>query len=184
LVELVEVLLPCRTGRSLSPDVNGTVGDPRRLGSSDVRSLVRLLRHTETGEGRPYAASPEVRADHRNPARGWKSGRLCLGRGWTGLVAEPRREGVAAGLRCANGERRRAIPVSTEEANLSSCPADTDENQWSAIRPRLEGERPLTSARLTYSTTSEMATVTDVGPRLGIAPICGVLGLPRATYYR
>jgi putative transposase len=29
-----------------------------------------------------------------------------------------------------------------------------------------------------------MATVTDVGPRLGIAPTCATLGLPRATYYR
>jgi putative transposase len=29
-----------------------------------------------------------------------------------------------------------------------------------------------------------MATVTDVGPRLGIAPTCKALGLPRATYYR
>jgi putative transposase len=29
-----------------------------------------------------------------------------------------------------------------------------------------------------------MATVTEVGPRLGIAPICAALGLPRATYYR
>ena len=29
-----------------------------------------------------------------------------------------------------------------------------------------------------------MATVTDVGPRLGIAPTCAALGLPRATYYR
>jgi putative transposase len=28
------------------------------------------------------------------------------------------------------------------------------------------------------------ATVTDVGPRLGIAPTCAALGLPRATYYR
>jgi hypothetical protein len=29
-----------------------------------------------------------------------------------------------------------------------------------------------------------MATVTYVGPRLGIAPTCAALGLPRATYYR
>ena len=29
-----------------------------------------------------------------------------------------------------------------------------------------------------------MATVTEVGPRLGIAPTCAALGLPRATYYR
>src|SRR6266508_3459177 len=29
-----------------------------------------------------------------------------------------------------------------------------------------------------------MATVTDLGPRLGIAPTCAALGLPRATYYR
>src|SRR5207253_1084127 len=29
-----------------------------------------------------------------------------------------------------------------------------------------------------------MATVTQVGPRLGIAPTCAALGLPRATYYR
>jgi putative transposase len=29
-----------------------------------------------------------------------------------------------------------------------------------------------------------MATVTEVGPRLGIAPTCKALGLPRATYYR
>jgi putative transposase len=29
-----------------------------------------------------------------------------------------------------------------------------------------------------------MATVTDVGPRFGIAPTCAALGLPRATYYR
>ena len=29
-----------------------------------------------------------------------------------------------------------------------------------------------------------MATVTAVGPRLGIAPTCAALGLPRATYYR
>jgi hypothetical protein len=29
-----------------------------------------------------------------------------------------------------------------------------------------------------------MATVTEVGPRLGIAPTCMALGLPRATYYR
>ncbi len=29
-----------------------------------------------------------------------------------------------------------------------------------------------------------MATVADVGPRLGIAPTCAALGLPRATYYR
>jgi putative transposase len=29
-----------------------------------------------------------------------------------------------------------------------------------------------------------MATVTDVGPPLGIAPTCAALGLPRATYYR
>jgi putative transposase len=29
-----------------------------------------------------------------------------------------------------------------------------------------------------------MAMVTDVGPRLGIAPTCKALGLPRATYYR
>jgi putative transposase len=29
-----------------------------------------------------------------------------------------------------------------------------------------------------------MATVTDVGPRLGIALTCAALGLPRATYYR
>ena len=35
-----------------------------------------------------------------------------------------------------------------------------------------EPERPL------------MATVTEVGPRLGIAPTCAALGLPRATYYR
>jgi len=29
-----------------------------------------------------------------------------------------------------------------------------------------------------------MATVTQIGPRLGIAPTCTALGLPRATYYR
>ncbi len=29
-----------------------------------------------------------------------------------------------------------------------------------------------------------MATVADVGPRLGNAPTCAALGLPRATYYR
>ena len=29
-----------------------------------------------------------------------------------------------------------------------------------------------------------MATVTEIGPRLGIAPTCAALGLPRATYYR
>jgi putative transposase len=29
-----------------------------------------------------------------------------------------------------------------------------------------------------------MATVTEVGPRLGVAPTCVALGLPRATYYR
>ncbi len=29
-----------------------------------------------------------------------------------------------------------------------------------------------------------MATVMEVGPRLGIAPTCMALGLPRATYYR
>jgi len=29
-----------------------------------------------------------------------------------------------------------------------------------------------------------MATVTEVGPRLGIAPTCTALGVPRATYYR
>jgi putative transposase len=29
-----------------------------------------------------------------------------------------------------------------------------------------------------------MATVTEVGPQLGIAPTCAALGLPRATYYR
>jgi hypothetical protein len=29
-----------------------------------------------------------------------------------------------------------------------------------------------------------MATVTQIGPRLGIAPICAALGLPRSTYYR
>jgi putative transposase len=29
-----------------------------------------------------------------------------------------------------------------------------------------------------------IATVTEVGPRLGIAPTCAALGLPRATYYR
>ena len=29
-----------------------------------------------------------------------------------------------------------------------------------------------------------MATVSQIGPRLGIAPTCAALGLPRATYYR
>ena len=29
-----------------------------------------------------------------------------------------------------------------------------------------------------------MATVTEIGPRLGIAPTCAALALPRATYYR
>ncbi len=29
-----------------------------------------------------------------------------------------------------------------------------------------------------------MATVTELGPRLGIAPTCAALGVPRATYYR
>jgi hypothetical protein len=29
-----------------------------------------------------------------------------------------------------------------------------------------------------------MATVRDIGPRLGIAPTCAALGLPRATFYR
>ena len=29
-----------------------------------------------------------------------------------------------------------------------------------------------------------MATVTQIGSRLGIAPTCAALGLPRATYYR
>ena len=29
-----------------------------------------------------------------------------------------------------------------------------------------------------------MATVAAIGPRLGIAPTCAALGLPRATYYR
>src|SRR5881394_3225160 len=29
-----------------------------------------------------------------------------------------------------------------------------------------------------------MATVTEVGRRLGIAPTCAALGVPRATYYR
>ena len=29
-----------------------------------------------------------------------------------------------------------------------------------------------------------MATVTELGPQLGIAPMCAALGLPRATYYR
>ena len=29
-----------------------------------------------------------------------------------------------------------------------------------------------------------MATVTDLGPRLGITPTCAALGVPRATYYR
>src|SRR5205809_3323900 len=29
-----------------------------------------------------------------------------------------------------------------------------------------------------------MATVTEVGPRLGIAPTCTALWVPRATYYR
>ena len=29
-----------------------------------------------------------------------------------------------------------------------------------------------------------METVREMGPRLGIAPTCSALGLPRATYYR
>jgi len=29
-----------------------------------------------------------------------------------------------------------------------------------------------------------MATVADIGARLGIAPTCIAMGLPRATYYR
>ena len=29
-----------------------------------------------------------------------------------------------------------------------------------------------------------MATVTEIGPQFGIAPMCAALGLPRATYYR
>jgi putative transposase len=29
-----------------------------------------------------------------------------------------------------------------------------------------------------------MTTVTEIGPRLGIAPACAALGVPRATYYR
>ena len=29
-----------------------------------------------------------------------------------------------------------------------------------------------------------MATVTQIGPRVGISPTCAALGLPRATYYR
>ena len=29
-----------------------------------------------------------------------------------------------------------------------------------------------------------IATVTQIGPELGIAPTCAALGLPRATYYR
>jgi putative transposase len=29
-----------------------------------------------------------------------------------------------------------------------------------------------------------MATITEIGPRLGFAPTCAALGLPRATYYR
>src|SRR6266446_7987840 len=29
-----------------------------------------------------------------------------------------------------------------------------------------------------------MATVTQIGPQLGVAPTCAALGLPRATYYR
>jgi putative transposase len=29
-----------------------------------------------------------------------------------------------------------------------------------------------------------MATITEIGPRLGIAPTCAALGLPRASYYR
>ena len=29
-----------------------------------------------------------------------------------------------------------------------------------------------------------MATVTQIGPQLGIGPTCAALGLPRATYYR
>lgn len=29
-----------------------------------------------------------------------------------------------------------------------------------------------------------MRTVTEVGPRLGIAPTCAALGVPRASYYR
>jgi putative transposase len=29
-----------------------------------------------------------------------------------------------------------------------------------------------------------MATVAEIGPRLGFAPMCAALGLPRATYYR
>src|SRR5712691_482476 len=29
-----------------------------------------------------------------------------------------------------------------------------------------------------------MTTVTELGPRLGIAPTCAALGLPRTTYYR
>ena len=29
-----------------------------------------------------------------------------------------------------------------------------------------------------------MQTVTDIGPRLGIAPTCEALGVARATYYR
>jgi hypothetical protein len=28
-----------------------------------------------------------------------------------------------------------------------------------------------------------MATVTQIGPELGIAPTCAALGLPRAAYY-
>jgi len=29
-----------------------------------------------------------------------------------------------------------------------------------------------------------MRTVTEIGPRLGIAPTCAALGVPKATYYR
>jgi len=29
-----------------------------------------------------------------------------------------------------------------------------------------------------------MQTVTEMAPRLGVAPTCAALGLPRATYYR
>ena len=83
-------------------------------------------RHTVTGRGTECRKSSKFVQIAATQRADGSPVLYALDEGWTRLVAEPGRAGVAAGLRCATGERRRAVPVSTEEANLSSCPADAE----------------------------------------------------------
>src|SRR5207247_399926 len=135
----------------------------------------RPLRRAVAGLGRPRSVDPRcaLRGDHGSelPCRAHQEAAHCAPLPRRQLTARREATTVMSGVRSRH--------------HTGSVWATPSGSRWATVDT---GRTAKTSGGVAGNAAGHrdlvMATVTQIGPRLGIAPTCAALGLPRATYYR